>query len=226
MFDFDEGSAMYIYYTTQAAKRVRGHITCSNHSAPLICYTHTMSNNSSAIVIPEPKVSRFLFSDTRMAWVWLLLRLYVGYQWVSAGWEKATSGLWIGPHAGTAISGFFSGAIAKASGTNPAVASWYAWFISTVAIPHAALFSYVITLGELAVGVGLILGAFTGIAAFFGAFMNLNYLFAGTVSINPLLLLIELFLILAWRNAGWLGLDRWLLPWLGVPWKSEFVREK
>lgn len=46
-----------------------------------------------------------------------------------------------------------------------------------------------------------------------------RFLFAGTTSINPLLLLIELFLVLAWRNAGWLGLDRWLLPWLGVPWQ-------
>jgi thiosulfate dehydrogenase [quinone] large subunit len=85
---------------------------------------------------------------------------------------------------------------------------------------HPIFFSYLITFGELAVGVGLILGAFTGIAAFFGILMNFNYLFAGTVSINPLLLLIELFLVLAWRNAGWLGLDRWLLPYLGVPWQG------
>ena len=172
-----------------------------------------------AVVIPEPKLAEFLFADTRVAWVWLLLRIYVGYNWVMAGWEKATSGTWIGAHAGTAIHGFLAGAAAKSSGANPAVASWYAWFINTIALPHAVMFSYIITFGELAVGVGLVLGAFTGIAAFFGAFMNLNYLFAGTVSTNPFLLLIQLFLILAWRSAGWFGIDRWLLPWLGVPWK-------
>lgn len=174
-----------------------------------------------AVVIPEPKLPRFLFADTRVAWVWLLLRLYVGYIWIMAGWEKATGGAWIGAQAGTALHGFLEGAIAKASGANPAVQGWYAWFIASVAFPHVVLFSYLVTFGELAVGAGLILGAFTGIAAFFGAFMNLNYLFAGTVSVNPLLLLIELFLILAWRNAGWLGLDRWLLPRLGVPWKTD-----
>ncbi len=181
-----------------------------------------------AVVIPEPKIAEFLFADTRVAWVWLLLRLYVGYEWVMAGWEKMTNAAWVGAHAGTAISGFLKGALAKAAGSNPAVAGWYAWFISNVAIPHAATFSYIITLGELAVGIGLVLGAFTGIAAFFGAFMNLNYLFAGTVSTNPFLLLIQLFLILAWRNAGWLGIDRWLLPWLGVPWKpgTEFQHGK
>jgi len=179
-----------------------------------------MSNTShEAVVIPEPKLAEFLFADTRVAWVWLLLRIYVAYTWVTAGWGKVTSPMWVGSQAGTAMHGFLAGAVAKSSGANPAVASWYAWFVSSVALPHAATFSYIISFGELAVGVGLVLGAFTGIAAFFGAFMNLNYLFAGTVSVNPLLLLIELFLILAWRNAGWLGLDRWLLPWLGVPWK-------
>ena len=50
--------------------------------------------------------------------------------------------------------------------------------------------------------------------------MNLNYLFAGTVSINPLLFLIQLFLVLAWRTAGWYGLDRYILPYLGTPWQA------
>jgi len=176
------------------------------------------SPSHEAVVIPEPKLTKFLFADTRVAWVWLLLRLYVAYTWVTAGWEKVTSPMWVGAQAGTAIHGFLMGSMAKASGANPAVASWYAWLVSNVALPHFVIFSYLVAFGELAVGVALMLGAFTGIAAFFGAFMNLNYLFAGTISVNPLLLLIELFLILAWRNAGWLGLDRWLLPWLGVPW--------
>jgi len=38
--------------------------------------------------IPENKVSRFLFADTRLAWVWLAVRLYVGWGWLNAGWEK------------------------------------------------------------------------------------------------------------------------------------------
>ena len=169
--------------------------------------------------IPESKLSRFLFADTRMSWVWLVLRIYVGYEWLMAGWEKLQSPVWIGSQAGTAIKGFLQGALKLASGAHPSVSSWYASFVNNVALPHPVFFSHLITYGEMAVGIGLILGAFTGIAAFFGAFMNLNYLFAGTVSTNPFLLLIQLFLILAWRNAGWLGIDRWLLPLLGVPWQ-------
>jgi thiosulfate dehydrogenase [quinone] large subunit len=177
--------------------------------------------DSHEIQIPEPKFARFLFADTRMAWVWLLFRIYVGYQWLMAGWGKVTSPVWTGSQAGTAIQGFFAGVLQKTSGSHPDVSSWYGYFITNVASAHPALISFLVAYGELAVGICLILGAFTGIAAFFGAFMNLNYLFAGTVSINPLLFFIEIFLILAWRNAGWIGIDRWLLPKIGVPWQAR-----
>ncbi len=40
------------------------------------------------VQIPEPPISRFLFADTRMAWVWLIVRLYVGFQWLVAGSQK------------------------------------------------------------------------------------------------------------------------------------------
>ena len=60
----------------------------------------------------------------------------------------------------------------------------------------------VITVGEILVGLGLIFGVLTGIAAFFGRLMNVNYLKAGTVSTNPL------------RHLAGVGLaHRWLV-WL------------
>lgn len=186
-----------------------------------------MGNKAAQIAsIPEPKLSRILFAETRIAWVWLVIRLYVGYQWLMAGWEKYTGTGWVGDQAGVAIVGFLKGALGKAAGAHPDVSTWYAFFVQNFALAHPVLLSYFVTYGELLVGIGLILGAFTGIAAFFGAFMNFNYLFAGTVSINPFLLLLELFLILAWRNAGWLGLDRWLLPELGVPWHANGTSQK
>lgn len=171
------------------------------------------------IQVPEPPLARFLFSDTRMAGVWLVIRLYVGWEWLMAGWDKVTNSAWVGAERGTALRGFLTAALQKTTGAHADVASWYASFLNNVVVPHAGAFSYLVTYGELLVGVGLIIGAFTGIAAFAGAFMNFNYLFAGTVSVNPFLLFLELFLILAWRIAGWWGIDRYLLPELGVPWK-------
>ena len=172
------------------------------------------------IEIPEPKLSKLLFADTHFSGVWLLLRIYVGWEWLMAGWGKVMSPAWTGLSAGNSISGFLNGALQKVNGAHPDVSGWYAFFIQNIVIPHPVFFSYLVAYGELAVGLGLILGAFTGIAAFFGALMNFNYLFAGTISTNPFLLLIELLLVLAWRNAGWLGLDRYLLPRLGVPWQK------
>jgi thiosulfate dehydrogenase [quinone] large subunit len=74
--------------------------------------------------------------------------------------------------------------------------------------------------GELAVGLGLLVGALVGVAAFFGALMNLSFLMAGTVSTNPVLFFLGILLILAWKNAGYLGIDRYLLPALGTPWRQ------
>ena len=71
----------------------------------------------------------------------------------------------------------------------------------------ASLFSFLVTWGEVAVGLGVLLGVLTGIAAGFGVLMNLNYLLAGTVSINPVLGTLGLFLCFAWRVCGWIGFD-------------------
>ena len=170
--------------------------------------------------IPEPPLSKFFFSDTRIAFLWLVVRLYVGWEWLQAGYEKVTSPVWVGTKAGLALQGFLLGALKKTSGSHPDVSGWYGAFLHGFVLPHVVFFSYLVSFGELFVGIALILGICTGIAAFFGAFMNMNYLFAGTVSINPILFLLELFLILAWRVAGWYGLDKILLPCLGTPWKK------
>jgi thiosulfate dehydrogenase [quinone] large subunit len=127
----------------------------------------------------------------------------------------------------SALAGFVNGALAKTTGANPAVQGWYAWFLQNIVQPNAGLFSFLVTWGEVAVGLGVLLGVLTGIAAGFGVLMNLNYLLAGTVSINPVLGVFGLFLVIAWRVAGLIGLDRYLLPALGLPWKpgSLFQRE-
>ena len=167
--------------------------------------------------IPEPGITRFLFADTRMAPVWLILRLWLGYQWLHAAWGKWVEGGWVGSGAGGAVKGFAQGAIAQTTGEHPQVTGWYATFLKEVVIPNAALFSYLVILGETLVGIALVLGIFTGIAAFFGVFMNSAFIFAGTAGANPLMAIVGILLMLAWRVAGYWGLDRWVLPAVGVP---------
>src|SRR5579884_1390143 len=176
--------------------------------------------------IPEPPIARFLFADTRMAWFWFIVRLYVGYEWLSAGYEKLTSGAWVfSAHDGLGLKGFVMGAMAKTAGANPAVQGWYAYFLQHIVLPGAPVFAYIVTFGEIFVGLGLIFGILTGIAAFFGVFMNLNFMLAGTVSINPVIGTLALFLVLAWRVAGYYGVDRYLLPLLGTPWTGSLAQK-
>lgn len=171
------------------------------------------------VIIEENPFSRWLFSNTRSAWIWLLLRLYIGYTWLMAGLGKVQDDAWTGANAGAAMEGYMTAVMNLAE--EGGIAGWYAWFLDTVVIPNAAFFSYMVAWGELLVGLGLIIGLLTGIAAFFGALMNISFLLAGTVSSNPVMLIIAMLLVLAWKVAGWYGLDRWALPQLGTPWKRE-----
>ncbi|PIR45165.1 MAG: DoxX family protein [Candidatus Vogelbacteria bacterium CG10_big_fil_rev_8_21_14_0_10_51_16] len=160
-------------------------------------------------------VAEWLFRNTQSSWLWLIVRLYVGWVWLSAGWGKFNNPAWVGSEAGNAMSGFVEGALAKAGGAHPAVQGWYAAFLEVCVQPYPELWAHLITYGEMLVGAALILGVLAGAAAFFGIFMNLNFLSAGTTSTNPQLLVLGLFLLLAWRVAGWWGIDRYLLPKLG-----------
>ncbi len=175
------------------------------------------------VTFGESPFEKFLFGNTKTAVFWLLARVYVGWVWLEAGFEKVNSDVWSGSKAGTALTGFIKGALVKTSGEHPDVSGWYAWFLEHAVLPHAALWSHVVANGEVLVGVALILGAFVGIAAFFGAFMNLNFLLSGAVSVNPVLFTLAIGLILAWKVAGYYGLDYLFLPFLGTPWRPGNV---
>jgi len=49
--------------------------------------------------------------------------------------------------------------------------------------------------------------------------LTMSFGLAGVAGVNPLFFLVEVLLILAWRNAGYYGLDRYVLPALGTPWR-------
>jgi len=176
-------------------------------------------------IISDPPLARFLFSDTRMAPVWLLVRIYVGWAWLEAGWHKVEAlgaGNYIND--GSGILAFWTriAAIPAAPAKSAITYDWYRGFIQFLIDNHAeVVMGKVIAFGETAVGIGLILGAFVGIAAVGGAFMNLNFMLAGSASTNPVLLLLGFLLVLAWKTAGYIGLDRFLLPLLGTPWRAN-----
>jgi thiosulfate dehydrogenase [quinone] large subunit len=171
-------------------------------------------------------MARALFSDTRWSLVWLIVRLYVGWQWLTEGIDKVTSPVWAGAHAGTALTGWLAASLVKTQGAHPDVQGWYGVFLKDVVLPHAPFWSILVSYGETLVGLGLILGLFTGIAAFFGTTMSASYLLGGTVSINPILFGLASLLVLGWKTAGWWGLDRWVLARIGTPWHHGPIEPK
>ena len=176
---------------------------------------------------PEPRVSKFFFASKWMAPIWTVVRVYLGWQWLTAGWHKvwvdgAFNPAWIGPNA-SAAGGFLNGALAKSTGDAPTVAAWYGWLIEHVFLPNATLFTNLVSIGEVLIGAALLLGLLTGLSALMGGLMNVAFLFAGTLSSNPLMFVLATWLVLAWRVAGYYGLDRWVLPWLGAPQGEGFT---
>ncbi|SDO51759.1 DoxX family membrane protein [Alkalicoccus daliensis] len=154
----------------------------------------------------------FLRNNKVAAGILTFIRLYVGYAWLTAGWGKVMGGFDAG--------GYLQGVVA-----NEAVMTQYPTyhaFIENVAVPNAGLFSFMVAWGELLVGLGLILGVFTTAAAFFGIMMNFAFMFAGTISSNPWLVLFTIFLLAAGANAGRFGGDRWVLPYL----KASFTERE
>ena len=176
-------------------------------------------------VVQDPPFATTLFNDTRLAWFWLVLRVWLGYNWIEASLHKIGNPAWV--QTGEALKGFWTGAVAIPDAGRPAIAfDWYRSFIQALLDAQAyTWFAKVVAYGEFLVGVALILGLFTGIAAFFGALMNWNFMMAGSASINPLLMVAAIGLILAWKISGYIGVDRFLLPILGTPWKGKKEEE-
>src|ERR1019366_2496124 len=109
--------------------------------------------------IEQSSFAHFFTNSTKSAPLWLLVRLYLGYEFFMAGWEKVISPVWFGSSAGAALSGFVQGAVAKTvcapgvavSACHPDVQTWYASFLQSTVLPHLVIWSNFVVLGELAV---------------------------------------------------------------------------
>ena len=161
----------------------------------------------------------FLRTNKYAAIFLTLLRVYIGYDWMTHGFEKIKSG-------GFDASGFIQGAIANSGGEHPAVQGWWAGFLETAALPNVELFNVLVPWGEFLVGLGLILGVFTTFSVLMGLTMNFAFLFSGTVSTNAQLVLLQMFLLVAGYNAAQYGLDRYILPFIKKTLKKEKTEVK
>ncbi|MDQ2674460.1 MAG: DoxX family membrane protein [Chloroflexota bacterium] len=195
----------------------------------LILFSDHGDPEATEVEVEGPAFARYLFANSRAGLFWLPIRLFLGFSWLTSGWGKATGpeGGWL--DGGASLLAYWERAVAipEAPARPPITYDWYRDFL-TILIDgnHEGWFAWIVVLGEIAVGIGLILGALTGIAAFFGALMNMSFLLAGSASTNPVLFTAAIGLILAWRVAGYYGVDRWLLPMLGTPWRAQVMERR
>ena len=160
--------------------------------------------------------NKFLRENKISAVILAVLRVYLGYSWISGGIGKLTSG-------GFDASGFLKGAIANpVKGPDGAVVfGWYVDFLKHIALPNVDIFNVIVPWGETLIGLGLILGCLTTTAMFFGLLMNFTFFLAGTVSHNPRDIFLGFIILTAGYNAGRVGLDRWIVPFFRKIAKKE-----
>jgi thiosulfate dehydrogenase [quinone] large subunit len=169
--------------------------------------------------VEDPVGWRLLLGNILFAIFWLPVRFFVGREWLAAGLHKIVDPEWSGE--GAAIRGYWERAVTiPETGRPPITYDWYRQVLQyMIDNGWSSWFAPLIAWGEVLVGLGLLVGALVGIAAFFGTVMNVSFLLAGSTSSNPVLFGLAVFLVLAWKVAGYWGLDRWLLPALGTPWQ-------
>jgi thiosulfate dehydrogenase (quinone) large subunit len=150
-------------------------------------------------------------------WI-VLLRLVVGGWFVKAVWTKLTVAyLWdVIPYPAVTprFLGFHPKRVAEFAAGNPV--GWYREFLETTVLPNAALFATLQAYGEVAVGLGLILGLFTGITALVGLFLSVNFgLATQWMSFGQqgfhLLLITSMLIFLCARAGRVAGVDGWVL---------------
>lgn len=174
-------------------------------------------------IIPDPPLVTWLFNSVESAPIWLGVRIFLGLEWFEAGYHKFSGTGWL--DGGSSLQGYWTRAVTVPASGRPVITyDWYGSFLQFM-LDNGwyGWFAYLITYGEMLVGIALIIGAVVGVAAFFGALMNFSFQLAGSASSNPVLFIVAVSLMLAWKVAGWYGLDRFLLPALGAPWSPGWM---
>lgn len=151
----------------------------------------------------ESKYPRLVIHQQRAL---ALLRIWIGLWFLYAVSLKLSPGF---------VADFPKSVSQMIAGNPP---GFYAAFLKDVVLPNAGAFAYMVILGEVTVGILLVLGLFTAPACILGFFLNLNFLFAAGEMVrgtNLTFMVAEVVLALGFAGTTW-GLDKAIMekmPW-------------
>lgn len=121
-------------------------------------------------------------------WPIALLRIYLGYFFLNAGMSKISAHYLTEPVLQETLYKWMSQGINYPN---------YLLFLQNVVLPHYQVFSYLVVLGEIAVGLSFIFGFFVRPAAVGAIIMNINFLLAAGLeakTVNSLMIAMNLTL--------------------------------
>jgi thiosulfate dehydrogenase [quinone] large subunit len=163
--------------------------------------------NSPVAVIGDPdkranlRVWEWIKQSKLMAVGWLAIRVWLGIMWIQAGWAKlfGAENPYFLHHDGAGVAGF------AAHGT-PAY-TWWGSFLHGFVVPNAGSIGVLVAVAEFAIGVALVAGLFTRIAALGSLALLFTYVMSGTASVCAFYALCAIVVLTMWRTSSWIGID-------------------
>jgi len=148
-----------------------------------------------------PPALQWLARSRVMAPIWTAMRIWLGIMWIQAGDAK----LWGAENpafmhnGGAGVAGFAT------HGTS--AYTWWHHFLTGFVVPNAGWIGVLVAVAEFAIGIGLVLGLFTRLAALGSLALLFTYVMSGTASVCAFYALFAIVILATWRTSGWLGAD-------------------
>ena len=132
---------------------------------------------------------------------WLAMRVWLGCMWIQAGWAKlvGAENPYFLHHNGAGVAGFAAHGV-------PAY-SWWGTFLHSFVVPNAGWIGILVAVAEFTIGVALVAGLFTRIAALGSLVLLFTYVMSGTASVCAWYALFAIVVLVMWRTSSWIGID-------------------
>jgi thiosulfate dehydrogenase [quinone] large subunit len=189
--------------------------------------------NSIATFLNEPskrtdsRTLHWLTQSKVMSVVWLAMRVWLGIMWIQAGdaklWGKENASFL--HHNGAAVAGFAT------HGTS--AYTWWHSFLTGFVVPNSGWIGVLVAVSEFVIGVALVAGFFTRLAALASLGLLFTYVMSGTASVCAFYALFAIVILATWRTSSWIGFDGWLASYrqrhhsehhhIRLPWERDAI---